>query len=643
MKNWREHLVALIIFTIASVLLALPIFEHFNHWGRLDWPQFYTWYDVPRTTILKYKQIPLWNPYSWGGNLGLGHTHDGTLSPFFLFVLVFGVVKGLKIWMVVSTVLGGWGMWALVRSFGAGKISSYFSGFVWALGGYFAMHFAVGHADHFTQILLPWLYLFYLKSLHNLRYALPAALVLILMAFSGNPYPFIISLLFLGFHSLICAAVKRNLGPIRSLVLILALTFFLGAVRFFPLLDMMVRGAAVKKDVLTGTDIYKLWGGLVFRGQELHAHLGNYGTWEFAAYIGLLPLAVFALALVDGFIRSMRKRGPAGEIIEESWLFSSAAQLQSEKWALAATGTLFFFLTLGDKISIDLLGILRLLPGLRFFHSPFRLIIVSILAICPWVGLFLTKWELPGKRIIYKALPLILSCILLGDLLSQNSRHFQDIFIIPPPEIATGKAYITDPTLLEHHKWAEKVPLLVADVGQRPSRQFSQKHLAENSAGLSYFASRDIESKALAMYLNFLQNVGTLDSYDPAHLPQYALGQEDEGYRGEAFMLSGEGSAEMIKFSPNKFIIKTSTSAPDTLIINQNFHPGWRAKGGRVQAHQGLISTKVSSGEQIITFYFLPLSFLLGVALTLATSVGLIVLFIRRKHKPCLPDKPQFP
>ena len=640
MKNWREHLIALIIFSIASILFIHPVFTNFNNWGRLDWPQFYTWYDVSRTTILKYKQIPLWNPYSWGGNLALGHTHDGSLSPVFLFVLLFGVVKGLKIWMLVAIILGGWGMWALLRSFGAGKISSYFAAFVWALGGYFAMHFAVGHVDHFTQTLLPWLYLFYLKSLANFRYGLPAALILLLMAFSGNPYPFTISVLFLTFHCLISAGVKRSLVPIKSLVLILGITFFLGAVKFFPVLDMMARGVPVQKDWLTGTDIYELWTGLVSWGQVLRARASIYGTWEFAAYIGILPLAIFALALLDGLLKSIRKGRATGDILRETWLFPSAEELQREKWALAATGGLFFFLTLGDEVAIDLLGLLKLLPGLRSFHIPFRLIIVSIFAICPWLGLFLTRWELHRKRLLHTALPVVLSFIILGDLILHNSPHFQDIFLVPPPDVSAGKAYITDLSVIKRYKWAEEVPFLVADVGERSSRTFCQKHLKENSAGLSYIANRDIEPKGLVMYLNFLQNVGSLNNYDPVHLPQYALGKEDEGYKGEAYILSGEGSAEIIKFSPNRFQVKVNVNAPDRLIINQNFHPGWRVRGGRVEPYQGLISTKIAAspyarpaevGEQRVTFYFLPLSFILGVAVTLAAGVGLILLFLRRR------------
>ena len=522
-------------------------------------------------------------------------------------------------------------MWVLVRGFGAGKISSYFAAFVWAFNGYLAMHFAVGHVDHFTQPLLPWLYLFYLKSFENFRYALPGGLILLLMAFSGNPYPFTIAVLFLGFHSLISAGVKRRLQPIKSLGLILGITFLLGAVKFFPILDMMARGVPVAKDWLTGTDIYELGAGLVSRGQVFQARTETYGTWEFAAYIGILPLGIFALALLSGLIKSIRKGVETRNILTETTLFPSAKELQSEKWALAATGGLFFLLTLGDEMAVDLLGLLKYLPGLRSYHIPFRLIIVSIFAISPWLGLFLTRWELHRKRLLYKALPLILSFILLGDLISQNSPHFQDIFIVPPPDVSAGKAYITDPAVVKRRRWAKEVPFLVADAGERSSRKFCQKYLKKNSAGLSRIANMDIESRALVMYLNFLQNVGSLDNYDPVHLTQYALGEEDEAYRGEAFILSSPGSAEIIKFSPNKFQVKVSTNAPDRLIINQNFHPGWRVKGGRAEAYHGLISTKISAGEQTITFYFLPLSFILGGAVTLAASGGFILLLIRRR------------
>ena len=51
---------------ICTLIYVWPILRTGNNWGVHDWDQHLFYHAVPRTTILEYGQIPLWNPYECG-------------------------------------------------------------------------------------------------------------------------------------------------------------------------------------------------------------------------------------------------------------------------------------------------------------------------------------------------------------------------------------------------------------------------------------------------------------------------------------------------------------------------------------------------------------------------------------------------
>lgn len=70
-NKYRSIIFPIVIFAAISIFYAIPLFENIENYGGMDWDQFVFWNAVPRLTMLKYHQFPLWNPYSNGGNVML--------------------------------------------------------------------------------------------------------------------------------------------------------------------------------------------------------------------------------------------------------------------------------------------------------------------------------------------------------------------------------------------------------------------------------------------------------------------------------------------------------------------------------------------------------------------------------------------
>lgn len=77
--------------------------------------------------------------------------------------------------------------------------------------------------------------------------------------------------------------------------------------------------------------------------------------------------------------------------------------------------------------------------------------------------------------------------------------------------------------------------------------------------------------------------------------------------------------------------VDTRLTAPDQLVLNQNFFSGWKAKvhdaeghasGRPVLAKDGLVSVALQPGDRAVEFYYLPDSFLWGAWISALTAVG---------------------
>src|SRR5205823_3431967 len=92
------------------------------------------------------------------------------------------------------------------------------------------------------------------------------------------------------------------------------------------------------------------------------------------------------------------------------------------------------------------------------------------------------------------------------------------------------------------------------------------------------------------------------------------------GYRGEAYTLSGAGHAELARFTPNEVVVRvTDGRAGDTLILNQNYDPGWRVDGNPVSNQADAIAATLRGGNQELHFRFRARGMFSGCLVFLAT------------------------
>ena len=95
--------------------------------------------------------------------------------------------------------------------------------------------------------------------------------------------------------------------------------------------------------------------------------------------------------------------------------------------------------------------------------------------------------------------------------------------------------------------------------------------------------------------------------------------------------MAGDGKVHLVQWTPNILTYDVDARTSDTLVINQNFDPGWQLwKGtGWIVPFGGLLSVSLPPGNQRLELVYLPWSFIVGSAITLITCMVMLWLWRR--------------
>lgn len=577
---------ALGVFLGIALALYYPNLIYLQRWGAGDWDQHFLYNAVPYETIRSFHQLPLWNPYLCGGNVLLAQPESVWLSPFFILVLIFGPVVGLKIQIIVHLVLGMFGMFLLSRHYRLNVYASYLPPLVFMLSSWFVMHIYVGHSLYLTLAYLPFVFWFYLKSISKIKFALAGGLALAVVILGGGTYPFAFLIMFLATFAFFNALKVRSLKPIKSLVLILIFTVSLAAVKLLPTLDFLKENIYSLQGVQP-VSIKTLYDGLLGNQKSLYrsksfestaqdpvrwyqdgrlqektfSKKATWGWHEYSAYIGVIPFLLFCAALIFLFKRD---------------------------WDLIVVSSVFLLLYLGDNTI--LFYIVKKLPVFKSLHGSSRFVIIFIFCIALLSGKMFSFLENKFSARYFRYVGAGVLLIVLCDLFLASYPYAWHTFLRTP-------------------------------VKPVASKQFHHVHAKNNF---------------YEQYPNFLGNKGTLNCYDRLKLPYAASpkffsdSEPNPDYRGEAYLLNDGGDAQIKFFSPNKIIVKLNAFKKDKLIINQNYDDGWKVKRKKAVSHQGLIAVEISSQDTEVVLHYLPTSFIAGAMVSCLSMFFALIFYFKK-------------
>lgn len=517
-------------------------------------------------TVWHFHQMPYWSPYRCGGMPLLADPEAAVVSPYLLLYGLFGLMPGmlLEIWLHLAIAFAGG--YVLGREMGLRTTACVALAGMFPSSSWLALHVAAGHVNFLSETYVPWTIALLYASYRTERWlpTMLGGLLFGLSATEGN-YAIVHGAMLLGLAALGLAAARFSLRPFLVAALIGVFGLAFAAPKLIPTAELL---SIYPRDL--GISYLTWWGALVSvfsHDQDLaHAFTGPFFFSEYGNYISA-PFAALGLA---GILGGWRK---------------------SIVWTLGFV--LFFALFLGDRGPYWPSIYFRMLPMMHNMGLSGRwgIPLVFCAGMLAAIGAqVLLELRGPWPPRIAKALVLI-GMIDAWIVCSPNYRY-----LVQPPG-----------------------PMLPV------SREFRQYYTPEATI-MTPVAMANMGSVSCAGYGYAVPQGGFLDS--SGHLQRgNARGYNETGYRGEYF-IAGPGEVRQLRWTPNLIAYEIDAPAPTSLVINQNYFPGWRlARGnGTVYSADGLIGVHIPAGSQQIELEFTPTH--IAAAFSIAFSALAILILV---------------
>ena len=567
-KFLKIHKFPLLLFLFIAVVYSLPLFTRIYTIGIIDWDLGSSYNEVARRTILEYSQIPFWNPYYCGGNILLAHPESQIFSPFFLLVLLFGSIIGIKIAIFFSFLFGLLGMYFLARFLRFSQLASSVAALLYMMSAPFSLRIAIGQFGYLALGFYPLAFLFFLKGLHKWKYIVVSSLCLAFAFFTGGIYELSFFILFLGIYAVIYSLSKKKMKAIIVFSLLILFMILLISFKLLPLIDFIHDNPRTTGFSSNEYTSLRDFADNILKSTRLSYYY--YGVvpsnpiprwWE-----GVIGIGVFGSILV---------------------LLGIISRIRDEK-PLIITSMVFVLISLGSNFPINLWKLLHFFPPFNSFYVIGRLSFVLIFVFAIFGGFgFLWLQNKFEKKLLGHYFLVILFIILGLSLFYMNGAILKDALQIQVPEIERS------------------------DIFFQTIENFSY----------NMYMSR-------GHYLAVQENKGDLTCTEEVRTATSvsAIPKESPLYKGEAYLEYG-GEAKIIYFSPNKFIVEVKSDKENLLVLNQNYEKGWKVNSENVENYQGLLSVKIPEGKNNFTFTYFPDSFIVGIIITII-SILLIYLFI---------------
>jgi hypothetical protein len=349
--------------------------------------------------MLAQGQLPLWDPYIFGGMPLLASIQPGALYPATWLFAVLPPRPAMNVMVVTTYHVALIGTYLYGRRVGMSRVGALLAGVTFTFGGYMIAH--LGHTNRIAAAAwLPWalLALEELRLRLRLRWVALGALFVALQMFAGEPQMSFYTILVAGAYGLFSLVWRRGGESRRRFLFGAAAMSVCGAllamVQLLPAREMLKLGERdhIDYDYFTQfsfppRQIFSLLAPYFFGGAAMPPYRVPYwGLWnltETCGYAGLIALMLASIAVI-----SQRSAESRDRLI---WF-----------WALCAAGALF--LSFGGYLPFKINKVLYHAPVYKLFRASGRHMFEFTFAVGILAGFGLTVLPKMGRRAAWRAI-----------------------------------------------------------------------------------------------------------------------------------------------------------------------------------------------------------------------------------------------
>jgi hypothetical protein len=508
-----------------------------NPWKLADWFDDHSLYgldEFSRVTLLRYGQLPAWNPFWCGGTAGIREPENSFYSPDFVLRLVFGSEHGRRLAIVLLFVLGLEGTYRLARRLDASAIPAAFAAVAYATCERFVSFIHDGWVHFMSFQLVPWVLVSLIAGIDSFRWRLVGGAALAWMILAPGTYStpycaiaFGYVFLALVIHRFATGREQPLKGPVVSALTIGVFALLLAFCKLAPTVSYMREFPRV------------------FKPTETHAPLELIGT--------LVPkYDALVCAMLIGLVTADLATG-----------------------ICLGGAFLFFALAMGEFGPYAPFHFIKQLPVLSALRYPDRFILITIF--------FLALGGARGLTIVQDAIPRIVSggWRWLSGLVPRLPKLPNAVVWGATLLAAWGMFQLGTPYIEE----------LTAPLRERSMALYVEPPPREFDQGFKQHRGNRRDAQIFPKL-----NMGSLNCVVGMTVPESARLRGDlpqEEYPADPNV----AKVERVSWSPNVIVLAVEAKAPTRIYVNQNWSRYWKASEGRVVNEEGLLAVDVPAGS----------------------------------------------
>lgn len=539
----------------------------------------YAFEEFDRQSVLKYHQLPAWNPFWCGGKLGISEPEDPFYSPDFILRLLFGAEHGRRLAILIFVVAGLEGTYRLCRKLDSTAIASGFAAVIFATQDRFVSYIHDGWVHFMSFELIPWLLLGLLNGIESVRWRVIGGFFLAWCILAPGTYPapygaiafgyLFVAVSLYRFFKLEAQPFKK---PLLSAFTIGGVALLLVLCKLAPSMAYMIEFPRVFNVVETHTSV------------EMMQHL-------IPRYYLIVMLAIAGAIFADV---------AAGICI--------------------GGALLFYMLSLGEFAEYSPFWFIKHFPVLKALRYPerFTVMVIFFTAVAASRGMSRMEDSLPK---LLKAMWHWIESLNLRERVKRlTKRDIPALETITTPRdtailnfIAIGLAAYGSYKILapaaEEAAAAQRAPSTALYIEEAPR----------------YYAGEFKQARGNRRDAHIWPalNMGSLNCVVGFTIPESPRLRADlpqEEYPIDPSL----ASVKRVSWSPNEIVLDVDAKAPTTILVNQNWAKKWHASEGKVRSEEGLLAVDVPAGKQTLRIYYRDYVVLFAFLVSLCTVLTIL-------------------
>jgi hypothetical protein len=189
-RPWARAALLAALAIALTTLAWWPALAAYPHTQAGDGQVYQEHLEAARASVVRYRELPLWNPYECAGLPLWDNPQELIGAPLAWPAFLVGTTRTLELWILAHVAMGFAAMWMFARrALSLSRWAAFVASAAWAYSGFHQHHYSGGHITFVPFLYFPFALLLWRSAERESGAAVLLGVLLAWMFYEGGVYP----------------------------------------------------------------------------------------------------------------------------------------------------------------------------------------------------------------------------------------------------------------------------------------------------------------------------------------------------------------------------------------------------------------------------------------------------------------------